>query len=415
MVAIGIRELLVEVWVRSLQGSRVHGETDEDASDTRFHNFHGEHGHNESNDESNNSQTNPVFRHPGVSNNTSGQGGNSSSKDGSEHQDVADEVVVDDGLNSVGFDELPGVLSSFTVGLAIDGNLSEGVHVEVSDQRFKAGHDASQEASQEVVVLASSSFSDSLQGLEESNNQRTKANRSKGGCASSLESTKGWVVGHASGLEKVPRSVSSSNSDVDNVLDDLAGPVEGEQQEEENDSSGGEGLGKGNSCNPEEEPTNEQKEGSVGSVGGGWVIFNNARDSLEHGRSKWNSVSPEIKAQSIKTSNNEADNSHKNLSSSKGDKTKCDPESNVSNESSINELLGKLLNNSQISKRKENSNTRTDQYDGEQRCECISIFERNKINVVIFVVLSLIFVVGIATDEQTNNASQMQVKKNCEW
>ena len=72
-------------------------------------------------------------------------------------RDVTDQIVIDDGLNAMGVNEIPCVFGSLTIGLSINSDLSEGILIEVLhegvDDIQYAGSNKGEETENDIVTL----------------------------------------------------------------------------------------------------------------------------------------------------------------------------------------------------------------------------------------------------------------------
>lgn len=148
-------ELLVEIRIVSLKSERIHRKADKDRRHSRLHNFHGNGGSDESQQESQDPTSEPQVRDKEESGHATDDGTDNGSHEGSQSEHPRDDVVVDDCFQSVRFDERESVFRCPAISLAVNGNLSEGVDVEILQQAFQDGQQAIDNRHQNLIATIS--------------------------------------------------------------------------------------------------------------------------------------------------------------------------------------------------------------------------------------------------------------------
>lgn len=198
LVTVRLAELLVEVWVALAESLGFLDEANKDGGDTSIDDFHGEEADGESKEETDEGDE------PSSSRATVDSIGDQSTYETREEaadnatsgQDHSGDVIVDDSFESVLREHVPGGLGGLTEGLSVDGNLSEGVTVEVLHEAIDDAQDARENRAQDSSLSNAGS-----QGLDDSDEQRSQADRSERSGDSSLEGGEGWVAWHVVGHE----------------------------------------------------------------------------------------------------------------------------------------------------------------------------------------------------------------------
>jgi len=224
-----------------------------------------------------------------VSNNCSDDGSN----EGTQVQHSADEVVVDDGGESSIKEQFPCCFCCLAESLSIDCNLGKSIHVEISEKIVEASDNTVQKAGKEVVVASSCRLDDSFDGFEDCNKETSQTNTSEGGGGCSFEGLHGWIVWSLGRCQKIPGRKYSTNSDVNNIFENLSGPKEGNEQQNNAQPSLQNFvlLSQHESSHPEEAPSQLEGEEDESSDNSGWKLVNYGTNCFEHDNCKRNSSS----------------------------------------------------------------------------------------------------------------------------
>lgn len=133
---------------------------------------------------------------------------------------------------------LPCVLSSRDVGLAVEGNVGEGIAVEELNSPVKDANEATKDAEKDRAnqitlggILLLSDGTELAQAVDDGNNKTAKADTSKAIGYRALESSPGRALWHVV-RAKVPGAIDSRNGRVNGVLEPLRDPVRCECDED---------------------------------------------------------------------------------------------------------------------------------------------------------------------------------------
>lgn len=197
-----------------------------------------------------------------------------------------------------------------TESLAIDSDLRECVTVEVLDETFKDGQEATKDGPDKAAVANHCS-----EGFDERNEQGAKTDGTERSGHGSLEGGQRGVCGHASRRQEIPRGEDSSGGDVNRVLDDLSGPVEGEQKVRDHQPLPLAGENKNReeeSSGPKERPKDHGKQGSHRDPDGVGELVHNLSDALKDVLRELDSVAPQVEEEHVDGGEDQKDNAGSN-------------------------------------------------------------------------------------------------------
>jgi len=175
LVAIGLDELLVEVGAAFAESLGFFDEADKDGGNASINDFHGEKADGESKEETNDSDEPATNRTvDSVGDQTTNKTSEKTTDDAASGQDHSSDIVVDDGFESVLHKHVPSRFSRLAESLSVNGDLGEGITVEVLHEAVEDAQDARQNSTQDTSLSNASS-----QGLDDGNEERSQANRTE--------------------------------------------------------------------------------------------------------------------------------------------------------------------------------------------------------------------------------------------
>lgn len=152
-------------------------------------------------------------------------------------QNRTHETVLHESINSSVAHHFPGILGSRDISLSVQGDVTEGVAVEKSNEPVEQRDETSQHpngnTANQVTLASLVSLCDRArltQHVDDRDNQTTETDAAKGVCGCATEGTSGGALGHAAGglAEEIPRTVDTRDGGVHCVLDPLTDPVHSE-------------------------------------------------------------------------------------------------------------------------------------------------------------------------------------------
>jgi len=179
-------EGLVQVGLGHLQDLGLHAEAHKHSAHRAFDDFHCQSRKAGPDDKSDQCHGNPSIPCDVHRNGSCNDGRKHTTEKSTHQKNTRDEIVVNDGIETIGFDQLPSIASGVAEGLSIDRNLGKSVHVKVTCNRIKDRQDAGHDASQFVVPCQA--LCNGAQSLNDRDNQTSEANATKAGSHRTFES-----------------------------------------------------------------------------------------------------------------------------------------------------------------------------------------------------------------------------------